>query len=163
MNSPLFLYPIIIAELGNQEAKKQLIMLFKFLLRTFGSLLLLCTFSCTSSTPSTDAIKKAKEVVESAQYQVPVNMGNGLILDRVSFDTKTYTLVYDYHYTLPVNSPSEEAIKERKQAIIHLIKSQPSSAEMDLLKSGISMRYNYYTENGGYLLYSVTLTQKDLK
>ena len=112
--------------------------------------------------PPLAAIQKAKNLVENARYQLPVEAGYGLVLTQVSYDSKTYTLVYRYHYTIPVAKPTTQAIYESKQGIIHLLKANPNSEDMQILKSGISFHYNYYDMDGNFL-WAVKITPADVK
>lgn len=112
--------------------------------------------------PPLSVIQKVKEQVEAARYKLPVQAGYGLTLTQVSYDSKTYTMVYRYHYNMHVEKPTSEAIKEAKLGVVHLIKANPNSEEYKFVKSGISFHYNYYTENGQFL-YAVKITSADLK
>lgn len=124
--------------------------------------LLIVSANFAFAAPPLSMIQKAKDMVEDARYQLPVSVGNGLMLTNVSYDSKTYTLVYRYHYTFPVSKPSNEAIKESKLGVVHLLKANPNSEDMQFLKSGITFHYNYYSENGTFL-YAVKITPSDIK
>ncbi|MBD5232156.1 MAG: hypothetical protein HDS66_08420 [Bacteroidales bacterium] len=119
------------------------------------------TISANAS-PTLATIQKAKDVVEAARYQLPAEAGYGLMLTQVSYDSNKYTLVYRYYATMPATKPTAEAINEIKQAIIHMVKAQPNSEEMQLLKGGISFHYNYYTTEGTFL-YAIKITPADVK
>ena len=112
--------------------------------------------------PPLSSIQKAKETVENARYQLPIQVSYGLMLTQVSYDSTNYTLVYRYHYIIPVAKPSNEAIKESKLGIIHMLKANPNSEDMQLLKAGITFHYNYYSEDGTFL-YAIKLSASDFK
>ncbi len=112
--------------------------------------------------PPLSVIQKAKEQVEAARYQLPVQAGYGLTLTQVSYDSQTYTIVYRYHYNMYVEKPTPEAIKEAKLGIVHMMKANPNSEDYQFVKSGISFHYNYYTENGQFL-YAIKIISADLK
>lgn len=128
----------------------------------FTSILIMVASINIYAAPPLSAIQKAKTVVEDARYQLPVEIGNGLILTQVSYDSKSYTLVYRYHYAVIVTKPSSNTINEVKQGMIHLLKAHPDSDEMQILKSGISFHYNYYNDDGTFL-YAVKITPSDIK
>ena len=112
--------------------------------------------------PPLSIIQKAKGQVENARYYLPAQAGYGLMLTQVDYDSKTYTMVYRYHYTMYAEKPSAAAIKEVKQGMIHLIKANPQSDDMQFLQAGITFHYNYYSENGTFL-YAVKITPSDIK
>lgn len=112
--------------------------------------------------PPLATIQKAKNMVENARYQLPADVGNGMTLSQVNYDSKTYTLVYRYHYYVPSHKPTLDAINETKQGIVHLLKAQPYCDEMTFLKDGITFHYNYYSSDGTFL-YAVKITPADIK
>lgn len=133
----------------------------KFII-SLSTALLIAASSSIFAAPPLSAIQKAKNQVESVRDQLPIQVSNGLILTQVSYDSKTYTMVFRYYYTIPVTKPTATAIKETKLSMIHLLKANPNSEDMQILKSGISFHYNYYTEDGTFL-YAVKITPSDIK
>ncbi len=101
--------------------------------------------------PTLATIQKAKAVVETARYQLPVQISPAIMLTQVSYDSEKYTLVYRYHFTVAATKPTAEAIKESKLGIIHIFKANPESGDTQLLKGGITFHYNYYSEDGTFL------------
>lgn len=126
------------------------------------AILLLSANIRLNAVPPLATIQKAKEAVENARYVLPMQAGNGIILTQVDYDSKTYSLVYRYHYTVPVEVPSKGTINETKKGMIHLTKANPDSEEMMLLNDGITFDYNYYSEDGTFL-FSVKITPDDVK
>ncbi len=116
----------------------------------------------SNAAPSLAIIQKAKGVVETARYELPVEIAPGLTLTQVSYNSEKYTLVYRYHFTVYVEKPNADAIKEAKLALVHMLKANPNSDEMQLIKGGITFHYNYYSENGTFL-YAVKITPADVK
>lgn len=112
--------------------------------------------------PPLSLIQKAKDQVEAARYQLPVQVGYGLTLTKLSYDSQTYTIVYRYHYNMYVEKPTPEAIKEAKLGIIHMFKANPNAEDYKFVKGGITFHYNYYTEDGSFL-YAIKITSADLK
>lgn len=125
-------------------------------------MLVACANVTAIATPPLNIIRVAKQQVENARYQLPLDIGNGLALTQLSYDSSKYTLVYRYHYYIPVVRPSNTIIRERKLGLIHLLKSDPNSQEMQLLTSGITFHYNYYTEDGEFL-FAIKITPQDVK
>lgn len=112
--------------------------------------------------PPLSTIQKVKEQVESVRYQLPAQAGYGLMLTQVSYDSQKYTIVYRYHFVIPVEKPSTEAIKEARLSMIHMLKANPNSEDMQFLKDGITFHYNYYNEDGTFL-YAIKITPQDVK
>ena len=129
-------------------------------------LILALMFSCAgisvNAAPPLSYIQKAKNIVEEARFQLPVEAGYGLTLTQVQYDSKTYSLVYRYHYTIPVQKPDANSIKERKMSVVHLLKANPATEDMQLLKNGISFHYNYYSQDGTFM-YAIKITPEDVK
>jgi hypothetical protein len=115
-----------------------------------------------NAAPPSPVIQKAKATVENARYILPAEAGYGIMLTQVNYDSKTYTLVYRYHFTIPATKPTANAINETKQGVVHMLKAQPNSEEMQLLKGGITFHYNYYTTEGTFL-YAIKITPSDVK
>ncbi len=84
------------------------------------------------------------------------------MMTQVIYDSKTYSLVYSYHFTVPAIKPTSESINEIRTGLIHMFKANPNSEEMKYLKSGITFHYNYYSQDGDFL-YSIKLTPDDFK
>lgn len=133
----------------------------KFILSTIA-LLVLATSTQILAAPPLSTIQKVKEQVENIRYQLPVQAGYGLMLTQVSYDSQKYTIVYRYHYAIPVEKPTAEAVKEAKLGIVHMLKANPNSEDMQFLKAGITFHYNYYTEAGSFL-YAIKITPADVK
>lgn len=112
--------------------------------------------------PPLSTIQKVKEQVENVRYQLPAQAGYGLMLTQVSYDSQKYTIVYRYHYTVPAVKPTQEAIQEAKLGIIHMLKANPNSEDMQFIKAGITFHYNYYNEDGTFL-YAIKITPQDVK
>lgn len=112
--------------------------------------------------PPAASIQKVKQSVESLRYQLPIDIGYGLNLTQVSYDSQRYTLVYRYQYTMYVEKPSNDAIWEAKQSMIHMAKINPNSEEMQLLRDGFTFHYNYYSM-GGEFLYAIKITYADVR
>ena len=123
--------------------------------------LLLATAASLHAAPTLAIINKAKAIVEEARYQLPTQI-NGMTLTQVSFDSKTNSLVYRWYMPIEMEKPSAEMIKERKQAIVHLIKGNPDIEDSQLIKGGISFWYNYYNPDGTFL-YAVKVTPADIR
>ena len=132
----------------------------------FKAIILVLFFASTSSqvsaAPPLSIIKKAKDMVERVRYELPAEISPYMLLTQLSYDSKTYTLVYRYHCTVPVTKPTPESIKEAKLGVIHMLKANPQSEDMLFVKSGISFHYNYYSEDGKFL-YAVKITPADIK
>ena len=117
---------------------------------------------CTFAAPPLTTIQKAKAMVEEARYQLPVQANYNLLWTQVDYDSKTYSLVYKYYYTVPITKPSNEAINEAKLSIIHLLKANPSSEDTQFIKAGMSFHYKYYSLEGKFL-YAIRITSADIK
>lgn len=124
--------------------------------------MLVCANVCAVAAPPLSIVQKAKAMVEDARYQLPVEMGNGLTLYQLSYNSGTYSLVYRYYYSMEVTKPSSEAIKETKLGLIHLLKANPNSQDMMYLKNGITFHYNYYNPDGTFV-YAMKITPADIK
>lgn len=85
-----------------------------------------------------------------------------LCLRTISYNSNNYSLVYRYHYTVPVTKPTTSAINEAKQGIIHLLKANPNSEDMQLVKNGITFHYNYYDTDGNFI-YAIKITPSDVR
>ena len=126
------------------------------------ALLMFCTNVSVFAAPSLAAIKKVKAEVENVRYKLPIDMGNGLTLTQMAYDSQNYTIVYRYHYSVPVTKPSANTIKESKLAVIHMLKANPNSEDYIYLKEGFTYHYNYYTMDGDFL-YAIKITPQDIK
>lgn len=132
------------------------------IIKTFNiAIILICASVTALAAPPLATIQEAKDMVEAARYQLPVDLGNGMTLSQLDYDSKTYSLVYRYHYYIPAEKPSLEAINETKQGLIHFIKAQPNSEDMRFLKDGISFHYNYYASDGTFV-YDLRITPEDI-
>ena len=135
----------------------------KNLIRTIiVALFIVSTNICLSAQPPLETVQKAKTMVENARPQLPFPGGYGLLLTELSYDSKTYSLVYRYRYTVPATKPTNKAIKESKQSLILLLKSHPDSEDMKFLKDGITYYYNYYSQQGDFL-FAVKITPDAIK
>ena len=126
------------------------------LISCVAALMLACVSCNHKATPPLQMIQKANECVDNARKQLPLNMGDGLKL------TQTYTLVYKYQYTIPIEKPTAEKIKEAKQSVVYLLKANPTSDDMEMVKSGISFHFTYYSEDNTFL-YDISITADDIK
>lgn len=117
---------------------------------------------CTFAAPPLATIQKAKAMVEEARYQLPVQVNYGLLWNQIDYDSKTYSLVYQYYFTVPATKPTSDAIKEAKMGIIHFLKANPNSEDVQFLKAGMSFYYKYYSLDGDFL-YAVRITPNDIK
>lgn len=137
-----------------------------FMKKTIKTLIVaLSVFSanvCTFAAPPLTTIQKAKAMVEEARYQLPVQMHYNLLWTQVDYDSKTYSLVYQYYYTVPIIKPSNESINEAKLGIIHFLKANPYSEETQFIKAGMSFHYKYYSLEGKFL-YAIRITSADIK
>ena len=55
-----------------------------------------------------------------------------------------------------------QSVKEVKQGVIHFLKANPDSDDMQFLKSGISYIYNYYKLDGTFLI-ALRITSADIE
>lgn len=137
-----------------------------FMKKTIKTLIVaLSVFSanvCTFAAPPLATIQKAKAMVEEARYQLPVQMNYNLLWTQVDYDSKTYSLVYQYYYTVPITKPSNESINEAKLSAIHFLKANPYSEEIQFIKAGMSFHYKYYSLEGKFL-YAIRITSADIK
>lgn len=123
--------------------------------------ILMSTHLCALGAPTLSMINKAKAIVEEARYQLPIESG-GMTLTQVSFDSKSYSLIYRYYFLFPMEKPSNEVLKERKLGAIHTLKGNPGTGELEMLKGGISFWYNYYNPDGTFL-YAIKITPADIR
>lgn len=132
------------------------------LISCVAALMLACVSCNHKATPPLQMIQKANECVDNARKQLPLNMGDGLKLTQLIYDSQTYTLVYKYQYTIPIEKPTAEKIKEAKQSVVYLLKANPTSDDMEMVKSGISFHFTYYSEDNTFL-YDISITADDIK
>lgn len=132
----------------------------KFLL--VGALVFFSSASIPAA-PPTAMVQRAKTLAENVRYQLPAQIMYGISLTKVVYDSKTSSLVYDYHYTLPIQKKlTAQSVKEVKQGVIHFLKANPDSDDMQFLKSGISYIYNYYKLDGTFLI-ALRITSADIE
>lgn len=134
----------------------------KFIKSLVFALMMICASTVALAVPPAATIQKAKNMVESAQYQLPAQAGYGIMLTQVKYDSSSYSLVYRYQYTAQVPQPTANAINEAKQAMIHFVKANPNSEDMQFLKDGITFHYNYYNADGSYM-YTIKIRPSDVK
>lgn len=126
------------------------------------AIIIMAANATVQAAPPLDAIRKVKAMVEDARYQLPADAGYGLMLTQVNYDSKTYTIIYRYHYINPTQKPSPSTISEVKKGLIHMLKANPNSEDMQLLKAGFTFHYNYYNPDGSFL-YANKITPADVR
>ena len=134
----------------------------KFIKSLVFALMMICASTVALAVPPAATIQKAKNVAESAQYQLPMQVYQGLMVTQIKYDSSSYSLVYRYQFTVQIPQPSTDAINEAKLAMIHLVKANPNSEDAQLIKNGITFQYNYYNADGSYI-YTIKIRPSDIK
>ena len=136
---------------------------FKFIRRALLLLTCLASFSFAGAIkPSQAIINLVKSDIQQAQYQLPVQSDYCLEITKIWYIPESYTVAYKYVYCMNIEKPSNNAIYEMKQSVVHMLKAQPNSKDMTYLTNGITFHYNYYNPDGTFL-YAVKITPADVK
>lgn len=72
---------------------------------------------------------------------------------------KAKAVVENARYQLPIEAGYGLVFK---LGIIHMLKANPNSEDMQLLKGGITFHYNYYSIDGDFI-YAMKITPADIK
>ena len=104
----------------------------------------------------------AREAKEYSEKHCPAPIAKGVMVDSMSFDVATHTLIYSYSLSGVVddtavinrNNPKEEMLQQLKNA----------TAMKPYKDAGYNFRYIYYsTKDKGKKLFEATFQEKDYR
>ena len=121
-----------------------------------AGILLLC--AC-QETLEERCVREAKEYTKK---NCPAPIGNGVTIDRMSFDVATHTLIYSY--TLDGVVDDSAVIRKANPAELMLQQLKNATAMKPYKDAGYNFRYTYYsTKDKGKKLFEVTFQEKDYR
>lgn len=105
----------------------------------------------------------AKEAHEFTEKQCPQPMGDGVVMDSMTYTTSLRCL--NYYYTLSGNLDDAKLIKENEHMLReHLLNSIINSVELRRAKNeGIDFRYTYFSKSANKQLLSITIRKDEYR
>ena len=104
--------------------------------------------------------KCARECVEFTKRKCPSNIASEMIIDSMTFDRTSHTILYYYKLT----GASDRSDAYQKDKARELLKNELKNTTqvMTYKEAGYSFRYIYYSEKNPQTVYlDILLTEKD--